>query len=220
MSDHSDNRMVSARGRSRRSGLGRGLFVLAAVLAVVGIVGAAMTPWSELGAARRSIAKRATSDAPHRFLAPGSGTFDLPAGRVFVSDVTDAELDGTRYMASGELVFDLTITTADGAAVEIEHEPTQRANLPSSRPGRSATAVLIGAASIPAAGPHTVSLRLGDAEVGQAVAEILVMDQREVEALERSFKPLLAGACGFLGAIFFAIFGGIAIWLERRAGIG
>lgn len=220
MSDETPPRMLSARGRARRSGLGRGLFMLAALLGVLGVVGAAMTPWSELGDARRSIATRATSASPHRFVAPGSGTFDLPEGRIFVSYLTDAEFEDTRYMASAELVFELTVTTADGDAIEIEHEPTQRANLPSSRPGRSATAVLVGAASIPARGPHTVSLQLGDAEVGQAVAEVLVMDQAEVEALERAFKPLLAGACGFGGALFFAAFGGLAVWLEKRAGIG
>ncbi len=212
--------MVSARGRARRNGLGRGLFTLAAMLAVVGIVGAAMTPWSDLGEARRSIANRANSDSPYRFVAPGSGTFELPAGRIFVSYLTDAEYEGTRYMASAEMVFELQVTTEDGGDIEIEHEPTQRANLPSSRPGRTSTAVLIGAASIPTPGRHTVSLTLGDAEVGQAVAEVLIMDQREVAALEKAFKPLLAGGCGFGGALFFAAFGGLAIWLERRAGIG
>lgn len=220
MSDDDAIRMVSARGRARRSGLGRGLFVLSGVLAVVGIVGAAMTPWSSLAEARRSIATRATSASPHRFLAPGTGTFDLPAGRIFVSYLTDSAFEDTRYMASAELVFDLTVTAADGTPVEVEQEVTQRANLPSSRPGRSATAVLVGAASIPIAGPHVVSLRLGEAEVGQAVAEVLIMDRREVEALENAFKPLLAAGCGFGGALFFAVFGGIAVWLEKRAGVG
>jgi hypothetical protein len=216
-----ESTMVSARARARRSGLGRGLLVIAAVLALTGVVSAFIAPWSELLAARQAIATRMTDDStPHRFVAPGSANFDLPAGRIFVAYLTDAEFDGTRYLASGEMVFDLTVTGADGTVVEIEHEPTQRANLPSSRPGRASAAVLVAAATIPATGSYAVSMTLGDGEVGQAVGEILVLDQTEVAALEKAFMPVLGALCGLGGAIFFGVFGGIAVWLERRAGIG
>lgn len=219
--DHTGSPMVSARARARRSGLGRGLLLIAAVCAITGVVSAIIAPWSDLLAARQAIATRMTTDtAAHRFLAPGHDRFELPAGRIFVAYLTDAEFEGTRYLASGEMVFDLTVTGDDGAAVEIEHEPTQRANLPSSRPGRSSAAVLVAAATIPTAGSYDVSLQLGEGEVGQAVGEILVLDQSEVETLEQAFTPVLGAMCGLGGAIFFGIVGGIAVWLERRAGVG
>jgi len=218
--DRSETPMVSARARARRSGLGRGLLVIAGLLAIGGMVSAILAPWSELLAARRAIATRMTDDTtPHRLVAPGTAAFDLPAGRIFVAYLTDAEFDGTRYLASGEMIFDLAVTDADGTAIEIEHEPTQRANLPSSRPGKSSAAVLVGAATIPKAGTYDVSMQLGEGEAGQAVGEILVLDQTEVATLEDAFTPVLGTMCGLGGAVFFGMFGGIAVWLERRAGI-
>ena len=87
-----ESTMVSARARARRSGLGRGLLVIAAVLALTGVVSAFIAPWPELLAARQAIATRMTDDStPHRFVAPGSANFDLPAGRIFVAYLTDAE---------------------------------------------------------------------------------------------------------------------------------
>jgi hypothetical protein len=219
-SESPESTMVSARARARRSGLGRGLLVIAAVLAVGGVISAFLAPWSDLLAARQAIATRMTDDtAGHRFVAPGAASFDLPAGRIFVAYLTDAEFEGTRYLASGEMVFDLAVTGDDGTVIEIEHEPTHRANLPSSRPGRASAAVLVGAATIPVGGTYDVAMQLGEGEVGQAVGEILVLDQTEVAALEKAFTPVLGTMCGFGGAIFFGIFGGIAVWLERRAGV-
>jgi hypothetical protein len=219
-SESSESTVISARARARRSGLGRGLLVIAGILAIGGVVSGFLAPWSELLAARQAIASRMTDDtASHRFVAPGTAAFDLPAGRIFVAYLTDAEFEETRYLASGEMVFDLAVTSDQGVVVEIEHEPTQRANLPSSRPGRSSAAVLVGAASIPTAGTYEISMQLGEGEVGQAVGEIMVLDQTEVAALEKAFTPVLGTMCGLGGAIFFGMFGGIALWLERRAGI-
>lgn len=218
-SDESTSPMISARAGARRSRLGRGLLLMAATLAATGVVGAFLAPWSELSSARSSIAGRMEDESNHRFVAPGTGTFELPPGRIFVAYLTDAEFEGTRFITSPELVMDLRVTAADGGEIEVEHEPTQRANLPSSRSGRSSAAVLVGAATIPRADSWTVELVLPEGEVAQAVAEILVVDQSEVETLERAFYPVLGSLCGFGGAIFFGIFGGVAVWLEKRAGL-
>ena len=132
--------MISARRAARRSGFGRGLVILAAVLAVIGAIGGILLPWSEVARAQREFALRVeTSD--NRFVAPGSLSMDLPAGRIFVNYFTDETFDDVRFSTSSELVFDLVVTGPDGEPIAVEHEPTQRANLPSSRPGRSAAAM-------------------------------------------------------------------------------
>ncbi len=209
--------LVSARAAARRPVLGRGLLIAGGLLALVGIVMAAFAPWSSLTAARDEMRARMTSEAPTRFLAPGSVQTELPSGRIFVSYLTDTELDERRYIASAELVFELTVTDASGAPVAIEYETTQRANLPSSRPGRSSTAVLVGAADIAEPGTYTITLELGDNESSQAVGDVFFLTRPEIAALDEAFGPVLGAFCGMGGGVFVALLGGVTLWLEKRA---
>ena len=211
--------MISARRAARRSGFGRGLVILAAVLAVIGAIGGILLPWSEVARAQREFALRVeTSD--NRFVAPGSLSMDLPAGRIFVNYFTDETFGDDRYSTSSELVFDLVVTGPDGEPIAVEHEPTQRANLPSSRPGRSAAAILIGTAPITEAGLHDIKLDLQPGEAAQAVAEVLVMTAAEQAVFESALWPGLGFGCGIAGGAFFGVAGLLAIWLEKRAGLG
>ena len=209
--------MISARAAARRPLLGRGLLIAGALFVLAGIVMAVISPWSELASIRNQMRMRAATEEPLRFLAPGSATFDLPKGRIFVSYRTDTELDGTRHIASAELVFELIVTDEDGRPVAVEVEATQRANLPSSRPGRSSTAILVGAATIEKAGKHKIDLQLGANEAGTAVADVFLVDDQDVEQLERAFGPVLATVCGLVGGGFLAMLGAITVWMEKRS---
>ena len=209
----------SARAAARRPMLGRMLLAMAVVLGVTGAVMALFAPWSELRQTRNQMQRRLSDEAPMRFVVPGEATLDLPAGMAFVSYLTDTEWEGTRYITSPELVFELTVTDADGRPIAVEFEPTHRANLPSSRPGRSSTAVLVGAADIPEAGRYDVTLVLGEKESSQAVADVFVVEAGERDALERALGPVLGSICGLGGAVVLAILGGITIWLEKRAAL-
>ncbi len=219
MSEQLDEvRMVSVRQKSRRSDFGKGLMILSGVLLVIGVIGSIMVPWSDISEVRSNIAKR-TEETPNRFLAPGSMTVDLPPGRVFIEYFTDDSLEDVRYITSSELVFEITITDAEGVPLEIEHEATQRANLPSSRPGKKATAVLIGTAAIPSAGPHEITLTLPPGESSEAVAEILIIDSKDQDRLLAAVWPGIGFGCGLGGGVFFGIVGCLAIWIEKRAGM-
>lgn len=209
--------LVSARAAARRPVLGRGLLIAGGLLAVVGIVMAIFAPWNSLTAARDAMRKRMTNEDPTRFLAPGSVTTELPSGRIFVSYLTDTELGEKRHIASAELVFELTVTDAAGAPIAIEYETTQRANLPSSRPGRSSTAVLVGAADIAEPGTYTITLELGENESSEAVADVFFLTRPEIAALDEAFGPVLGAFCGLGGGAFIALLGGITLWLEKRA---
>ncbi|MAD20143.1 MAG: hypothetical protein CMJ52_08135 [Planctomycetaceae bacterium] len=214
----SEPRLVSARGvaRSRRPWLGRFLLCIAAVLAVGAGVAALIAPWTELSTMHADMRHRMETEIPHRFLAPGTAAFEFPAGRVFVSYLTDTEFEGTRHLAPNELVFELAILDASNNAIDVEVEATQRANLPSSRPGRSATAVLVGSAVLPTAGTYTFDLQLGVNESSRAVADVFVIDATEVAVLDSAFGPILGTACSGGGALIFAILGGVTLWMERR----
>ena len=217
MTDPQEGRpMISARAAARRPLLGRGLLIAGAILAVTGVVMAFIAPWSELASIRNQMRLRTATEEPLRFLAPGSASFDLPKGRIFVSYRTDTELDGTRHIASGELVFELIVTDEQGRPVAVEVEATQRANLPSSRPGRSSTAVLVGAATIEQAGEYRIELELGENEAGTAVADVFLVNDKDVQKLERAFGPVLATICGLVGGGFLAMIGAITIWMEKR----
>lgn len=207
----------SARASARRPLLGRTLLVMAAVLAVMGLVMTSLAPWQELFQARRQMQSRLSTEDPMRFVVPGKTTLELPAGKAFVSYLTDTEWEETRYITSSELVFELTITDMDGTPIAVEFEPTHRANLPSSRPGRSATAVLVGAADIPASGRYGIELVLGDNESSQAVADVFVVEAAEASALERALGPVIGSICGLGGAVGLGILAGITLWLEKRA---
>ena len=211
-------RLVSARGlaRGRRPRLGRFLLGIAAILAIGAIVAAIIAPWTELKMMHANMQRRLEREIPHRFLAPGEATFEFPAGRPFVSYLTDTEFEGTRHLAPNELVFELTILDSDGAPVDIEVEATQRANLPSSRPGRSAAAVLVGSAELPDAGKYTFDLQLGENESSRAVADVFVIDANEVAVLDSAFGPVLGTVCSGGAAALFAMLGGLTIWMERR----
>ncbi|MBC01843.1 MAG: hypothetical protein CMJ34_00880 [Phycisphaerae bacterium] len=208
--------MISARAAARRPLLGRGLLMAGALFALAGVVMAFFSPWSELTTIRNQMRLRATTEEPLRFLAPGSATFELPPGRIFVSYFTDTELDGTRHIASAELVFELVVTDAEGRPVDVEVEVTQRANLPSSRPGRSSTAVLVGAATLEEAGTYRIDLELGANEAGTAVADVFLVDDKDVDQLERAFAPVLATICGLVGGGFLAMLGVLTRWMEKR----
>lgn len=211
-------RLVSARGmaRSRRPRLGRFLLGIAAILAVGAIVAAFNVSWSTLESTRADMRRRMETETPHRFLAPGRATFDFPAGRVFISYLTDTEFEGTRHLAPGELVFELTILDAAGDPIDVEVEPTQRANLESSRPGRSSSAVLVGSAVLPEAGRYAFDLQLGANESSRAVADVFVIDAAEVAVLESAFGPVLGTVCSGGAAALFGVLGGLTIWMERR----
>lgn len=217
-SDEDRNPMISARGAARRSGFGRGLLVLASILMVIGVIGSILMPWSEVEQVRKDMARRA-EESPNRFLAPGSLDVDLPAGRIFVEYFTDQTLDDVRHITSSELVFDLAVTDPSGTTVEVEHESTQRANLPSSRPGRSAAAILVGTAPILEAGRHRITLTLPPDESSQAVAEILVINQTEQDQLYAAIWPGIGVGCGLAGSVFFGLTGLLALWVEKRAGM-
>ena len=77
--------MISARAAARRPLLGRGLLIAGAILAAAGVVMAFIAPWSELASIRNQMRLRTATEEPLRFLAPGSASFDLPKGRIFVS---------------------------------------------------------------------------------------------------------------------------------------
>lgn len=209
--------LISARGSARRPLLGRGLLIAGIILAVAGVVMAAIAPWSELSELRANMQKRVADQKPMRFVVPGNATFDLPEGRIFVAYLTDTEFEGTRYLASSELIFELTVTDADGQLLAIEYETTQRANLPSSRPGKPSTAVLVGAVTIPTPGPYDISLVLGENESSSAVSDVFVVQEDEIEMLNSAFQPVLAAFCGLGGGGFLSLLGGITIWLEKRA---
>ena len=209
--------LISARSSARRPLLGRGLLIAGVVLAAIGLVMAALTPWSELSELRVSMKKRVANQTPMRFIAPGDATFDLPQGRIFVAYLTDTELDGTRYLASSELVFELAVTDAQGRVMEIEYETTQRANLPSSRPGKPSTAVLVGAVTIPKPGPYDIALILGKNESSYAVADVFLVQEDEIETLNEAFRPVLTAFCGLGGGGFLLLLGGVTVWLEKRA---
>ena len=210
--------LVSARAvaRRRKPFLGKFLLILAALLGLASIIMATQVSWSELSDARAAMRKRMENETPHRFLVPGQASFEFPAGRIFVSYLTDTEFAETRYLAPTELVFELVITDAEGALVDVEVEPTQRANLQSSRPGRPAAAVLVGSAVLPAKGTYTFDLTLGPRESSRAVADVFVINNTEVAALESAFAPLLGFFCSGGGGLFLALLGGISLWMERR----
>ncbi|MDG1361641.1 MAG: hypothetical protein P8J88_11990 [Phycisphaerales bacterium] len=214
----SEPRLVSARGmaRGRRPRLGRFLLGIAAVLALGAIVAAFNVSWTKLESTRAEMRRRMETEIPHRFLAPGTGIFEFPAGRVFISYLTDTEFDGTRHLAPNELVFELTILDAAGDPIDVEVEATHRANLQSSRPGRSAAAVLVGSAVLPDAGRYTFDLQLGENESSQAVADVFVIDANEVAVLESAFGPVLGTVCSGGAAALFGVLGGLTIWMERR----
>ncbi|MCP4796216.1 MAG: hypothetical protein GY885_08680 [Phycisphaeraceae bacterium] len=214
----SEPRLVSARGmaRGRRPRLGRFLLGIAAVLALGAIVAAFNVSWTKLESTRAEMRRRMETEIPHRFLAPGTGVFEFPAGRVFISYLTDTEFDGTRHLAPNELVFELTILDAAGDPIDVEVEATHRANLQSSRPGRSAAAVLVGSAVLPDAGRYTFDLQLGENESSQAVADVFVIDANEVAVLESAFRPVLGTVCSGGAAALFGVLGGLTIWMERR----
>ncbi|MCP3859720.1 MAG: hypothetical protein GY704_08720 [Phycisphaeraceae bacterium] len=214
----SEPRLVSARGmaRGRRPRLGRFLLGIAAVLALGAIVVAFNVSWTKLESTRAEMRRRMETEIPHRFLAPGTGVFEFPAGRVFISYLTDTEFDGTRHLAPNELVFELTILDAAGDPIDVEVEATHRANLQSSRPGRSAAAVLVGSAVLPDAGRYTFDLQLGENESSQAVADVFVIDANEVAVLESAFAPVLGTVCSGGAAALFGVLGGLTIWMERR----
>ena len=216
--EQDENSMISARGSAQRSGFGRGLLVLASVLLVIGVIGSILMPWSAVEKVRMDMARRA-EESPNRFLAPGSLDVDLPAGRIFVEYFTDETLDDMRHITSSELTFDLSVTDASGTTIEVEHESTQRANLPSSRPGRSAAAILVGTAPIPAPGRHRITLSLPPDESSQAVAEILVINQAEQDQLYAAIWPGIGVGCGIAGSVFFGLTGLLALWVEKRAGM-
>ena len=214
----SEPRLVSARGmaRGRRPRLGRFLLGIATVLALGAIVAAFNVSWTKLESTRAEMRRRMETEIPHRFLAPGTGVFEFPAGRVFISYLTDTEFDGTRHLAPNELVFELTILDAAGDPIDVEVEATHRANLQSSRPGRSAAAVLVGSAVLPDAGRYTFDLQLGENESSQAVADVFVIDANEVAVLESAFGPVLGTVCSGGAAALFGVLGGLTIWMERR----
>jgi hypothetical protein len=210
--------LVSARAvaRRRKPFLGKFLLILAALLGLASIIMATQVSWSELSDARAAMRKRMENETPHRFLVPGQASFDFPAGRIFVSYLTDTEFEETRYLAPTELVFELVITDAQGALVDVEVEPTQRANLESSRPGRPASAVLVGSAVLPAEGTYTFDLTLGPRESSRAVADVFVINDAEVAALESAFAPLMGFFCSGGGGLFLGLLGAISLWMERR----
>ena len=210
--------LVSARGmaRKRRPRLGRFLLGIAAVLAVGAVVAAFNVSWTRLETTRAEMRHRMETEIPHRFLAPGTGVFDFPAGRVFVSYLTDTEFDGTRHLAPNELVFELTVLDAAGDPIDVEVEATHRANLQSARPGRSAAAVLVGSAVLPDAGKYRFDLQLGENESSRAVADVFVIDENEVAVLESAFGPVLGTFCSGGAAAFFGVLGGLTLWMERR----
>jgi hypothetical protein len=214
----SEPRLVSARGvaRGRRPRLGRFLLGIAAVLALGAIVAAFNVSWTKLDSTRADMRRRMETEVPHRFLAPGSATFDFPAGRVFISFLTDTEFEGTRHLAPSELVFELTVLDAAGDPIDVEIEPTQRANLQSSRPGRSSSAVLVGSAVLPKAAKYTFDLQLGANESSRAVADVFVIDAAEVAVLESAFGPVLGTVCSGGAAALFSVLGALTIWMERR----
>lgn len=214
----SEPRLVSARGMAsgRRPRLGRFLLGVAAVLALGAIVAAFNVSWTKLESTRAEMRRRMETEIPHRFLAPGTGVFEFPAGRVFISYLTDTEFDGTRHLAPNELVFELTILDAAGDPIDVEVEATHRANLQSSRPGRSAAAVLVGSAVLPDVGRYTFDLQLGENESSQAVADVFVIDANEVAVLESAFGPVLGTVCSGGAAALFGVLGGLTIWMERR----
>lgn len=214
----SEPRLVSARGmaRGRRPRLGRFLLGIAAVLALGAIVAAFNVSWTKLETTRADMRRRMETEVPHRFLAPGSATFDFPAGRVFISYLTDTEFEGTRHLAPGELVFELTVLDAAGDPIDVEVEATQRANLQSSRPGRSSAAVLVGSAVLPKAGTYVFDLQLGANESSRAVADVFVIDAAEVAVLESAFGPVLGTVCSGGAAALFGVLGALTIWMERR----
>ncbi len=216
-SDRPQPQYRSARASARRPMLGRLLLVMAVVLGLAGIGMAIFAPWSELRQTRNQMQKRLSSETPMRFVVPGEATLELPAGKAFVSYLTDTEWEGTRFITSSELVFELTVTDPAGDPIAVEFEPTHRANLPSSRPGRSATAVLVGAVDIPETGLYDVKLVLGEKESSQAVADVFVVQEAEAASLERALGPVIGSICGLGGAVVLAILGGITIWLEKRA---
>ncbi|MDG2021071.1 MAG: hypothetical protein P8J59_03875 [Phycisphaerales bacterium] len=210
--------LISARAvaRRRKPFLGKALLLLAAILALATIIMATQVSWSELSEARTAMRKRMETEKPHRFLVPGKASFEFPAGRVFVSYLTDTEFEETRYLAPTELVFELVITDADGTLVDVEVEPTQRANLQSSRPGKPSAAVLVGSAVLPSDGTYSFDLILGPRESSRAVADVFVINDAEVAALETAFAPLLGFFCSGGGALFLGLLGGISVWMERR----
>lgn len=207
----------SARASARKHMLGRLLLVMAGCLGLAGIVVAVLAPWGDLLQTRNAMQKRLGSETPMRFVVPGAATLELPAGKAFVSYLTDTEWEGTRYITSSELVFELTVTDERGDPIDIEVEPTHRANLPSSRPGKSSMAVLVGAVDIPKTGPYRIELLLGDNESSQGVADVFVVETVEAESLERALGPVVGSICGLSGAIFLGILGGITLWLEKRS---
>ncbi|MDE0889659.1 MAG: hypothetical protein OSA40_09400 [Phycisphaerales bacterium] len=210
--------LISARAtaRRRRPFLGKFLLLLATLLALTSIIMATQVSWSELSTARSAMRKRLETEIPHRFLAPGKTSFEFPAGRVFVSYLTDTEFEEMRYLAPTELVFELVITDPQGTLVDVEIEPTQRANLESSRPGRPSSAVLVGSAVLPADGTYDFELTLGPRESSRAVADVFVINDAEVAALESAFAPLLTFLCSGGGALFLGLLGWISVWMERR----
>ena len=110
----------------------------------------------------------------------------------------------------------MTILDAAGDPIDVEVEATHRANLQSSRPGRSAAAVLVGSAVLPDAGRYTFDLQLGENESSQAVADVFVIDANEVAVLESAFGPVLGTVCSGGAAALFGVLGGLTIWMERR----
>ena len=65
-------------------------------------------------------------------------------------------------------------------------------------------------------GTYTFELILGPRESSRAVADVFVINDAEVAALESAFAPLLGFLCSGGGALFLGLLGGISVWMERR----
>jgi hypothetical protein len=69
---------------------------------------------------------------------------------------------------------------------------------------------------LPADGTYDFELTLGPRESSRAVADVFVINDAEVAALESAFAPLLTFFCSGGGALFLGLLGWISVWMERR----